>query len=426
MRIFTEKDKKALVVAFKRFGTAMSGMRLKDAEWESMLTQALAEGLTVDQLLNKENWARALKVSPELTPAEYVDILCERRIAVRDLKEEPMWYDTETSNFRTVAEAAHDFFMSVTGKGGKWNVPSALRNLQKVIGKHSLQAVLSEELIGAVTGGTDMNYFNYIAALDKDFNSLPVDNTLTAEQQGRVDEEEKILSAGVDTVQVPQTPETPEAPASPEPAESTSVTVVTDEPAPEPEANQVNVEYPDPEPEPEPEDSDDDGRFLYGDDERRNTSLLIPDPRETKRSCINQVLFSCTPEQLQGFLRILILEEEKENERSLITMTELVDYLTDGKFDVGAEDPATKDCHMQINGDLENSFLTCVRSQRISISKEDVDQIDFLHDSWDFRDPFVRRYSKLKRLIRKADERDVDDDIKDALADLEKYYDSQA
>jgi hypothetical protein len=423
MRIFTEKDKKALVVAFKRFGTAMSGMKLKDAEWEAILVQALAEGLTVDQLLNKENWARALKVSPELTPAEYVDILCERRITVRDLKDEPLWYDTDTGNFRTVAEAAHDFFMNVTGKGGKWNVPSALVNLQKVIGKHSLQAVLSEELIAAVTGGAEMNYFNYVAALDRDFNSLPVDNSLTAEQQERLDEEEKILSAAVDTVEVP---EIPEAPAKPSENNTSDATEFHDEPEPEQVIEQDFEGVDLREIDPEPEDQDYDARSPYSDDDRRNTSLLIPDPRETKRTCIGQVLFSCTPEQLQGFLRIVTLGKDKESERSLITMTELVDYLTDGQFDTAAEDPATRDCHMQINGDLANSFLACMRSQRISMSEADIDEIDFLHDSWDFRDPFVRRLSKLRRLIRKADERDVDGDVQDALSDLEKYYDSQA
>lgn len=421
MRIFTEQDKKALVAAFKRFGTAMSGIKLKEAEWAAILAQALAEGLTVDQLLNKENWARALKVSPELTPAGYVDILCERRIAVRDLKDEPLWFNTETGNFRTVAEAAHDFFMCVTGKGGKWNTPSALENLRKVIGKHSLQAILSEELIAAVTGGGEMNYFNYVAALDKDFNSLPVDNSLTAEQQQRLDEEERILSAGVDTVKVPAQPEGAGSP-EPEQKDDAEAPVQTGgpEPVPEPEPEEVT----DPEEEPEPEDADDDGRSPYNDDDRRNTSLLIPDPRETKRTCISQVLFNCTPEQLQGFLRIVILDDGKENERSLTTMTELVDYLTDGKFDVSAEDPLTRDCHMQVNGDLANSFLLCLRSQRVDMP--DIEEIDYLHDSWDFRDPFVRRLSKLNRLVHKADERDVDGDIWDALDDLEKYYDGMA
>lgn len=376
MRNITPKDKRGLLVALRVFVRAMNGERIPGNAGEALVSKALAEGLTIDEILNRGNWARALSQVPELSAAEYIDALCERRIDVLELKDEPGWHDAE-SGWRTVAEAAHDFYMEVTGKGGKWNIPSALTNLAKAVDAHSLQAILSEELIFAVTSTEDpATYFDYVHAIAKDFNTLPVDDSLTEEQQRRRDQIESILNDHEE-----ETTEEDTDPENEEPGHS-------------------------PEDDPFPEYSD-----MF------NTSLLTPDPTDHKRRSIQSFIAGCSMTEISGLAKTM------ENGESL-SLSEFIENLTRGRFDTNLETPEIRKIHLSLNGDLMDSFTECLQMQGFNpesfMKREDMRDLDLLKDSWDFRDPSVRKLHKLKKLI--LDYASEDEDLQDALEDLEEFY----
>lgn len=382
MRIFTEKDRKGLVAALRRFVKAMSGERLGAEEGGAIIDKALATGLTVDELLNRENWGRALALSPELGASEYIDMMCDRRIEVRPLKAEPDWHNPEIGGFRTVAEAIHDFYYEVTGKGGKWNVPSGLSNLALAIDRYSVQALVSEALAEAVGGDSPVSFFDYIRRIVKHFRELPVDDSLTEEQQMRVAEEAGMLCEGLD------------------PGDGGS----------EDDDNPPAPTYVEPE----------DG--IYPSPENYETSYLLPNPMDMKRTSVGGALFACTPEEIASLVKCLRTEsgEEPSDEGTGLSLSEIVDLLTDGRFDPSGEDPVARQVHMQLNGDLTPSFIECVTAQAIDMDEETASRYDILHDSWDLRNPKVRRLGKLKNLIFRFGEEDQD--LFDALSDLEAAY----
>lgn len=373
MRTITQKDKKALVPALRVFMRACTGERLPAAKAEEVIGHVLGEGITVDALLNRGNWMRALAEDPGLDLDGYVRWLCDGANAkkVLDLKEEPNWHEP-SGGWTTVAEAAHDFYMAVTGKGGKWNIPSALMNLAKAVSAHSLQAILSEELIAAVTGGEETTFFDYILAIAKDFNTLPVDDTPTAEQFSR-----NVSVYGDETAE-------------------------KDDPAPAPVTPYLEEDTDDPFPE---ADILGDGYHLSGG--------LIPDPMQEKRKSIANAIYAYTPQE------ILLLTETMEDAGDL-SLSEIVDRLTSGEFDPAKESPAARQVHMALSGELSTSFIETVRMQQYEMDEAAAKDCDILHDSWDFRDKEVRKLHKLKKLIYASEE--LDDDLLEAVHDIERLY----
>lgn len=376
MRTITQKDKKGLEAAFRVFARELSGQRMSSDTCGTLVSRALAEGITVDELLNRGNWARALAGVAELSPEEYVDALCESRIDVRELKDEPGWHDTQYG-WRIVAEAAHDFYMSVTGKGGRWNIPSSLMNLAKAVSAHSLQSVLSEGLIFAVTSADEpATYFDYIQAIAKDFNSLPVDESLTAEQEARRSRAEETLNI--------------------------------QDPGQDAGGGYVSGEVPGdaPEDEPFPECGDDDG-----------STVLTPNPTDYKRSSIQSFITGCSMSEIAGLARTM------ENGESL-SLSDFIENLTHGRFDRNLETPEIRKVHMRLNADLFDSFLEAVKMQGFDTEDEDrrreLERFDLLHDSWDFRTPQVRKLHKLKSLIFQYGS--DDEDLIDAITDLQDFY----
>ena len=388
MRTITTKDKRGLLIAFRIFLRAMSGERLSQQAGGELLEQALAAGLTFDELLNKENWGRALAVVPNLTAKEYVDILSEHRIDVKEIKEEPMWHDIN-NGFGMVAEAAHDFFLEVSGRGGKWNIPSALTNLAKVIREHSLQAIMSEKLIEEVTSGdADMTYFGYLDAIVKDFDSLSVDTSLTEEQARRREEDETTVKAAI-TDELQQTEETP---AEKGPAE--------------------NEEYEQPEDAPYPE-GPGEGDELNTVAQFETMFVAQNTPREMKKDGLRLVLVNYTPSELLGLVKTI---EGGEN----MYITDIIDFLTDGRFDPAAESAETKKIHQNISADLMPMFIDCVHSQNIEMDDTLASNYDILKDSWDLRTPQVRKLHKLKKLIVTYGLEDQD--LMEAIGDIEELY----
>ena len=377
MRTITEKDKRGLLLAVRAFLRAVNGERVSQQAGMPVLEKALKNGLTFDEILNVGNWKRALQVTgtPQaLVFANYIDILCDRKIEVRELKQEPQWYDN-ACGFAMVAEAAHDFFVAVTGKGGRYNIPSALTNLAKAIRNHSLQAILSESLMESVMKSSqdDMTYFNYIEAVAGDFNTLGIDDQPTQEQFDRkagYQQEPETDNQTVDDVPVPEAPE--------------------DEP------------YPD-----EIEDEHDAGNGI------ESVIMTQNNPNDIKKRCVYTVLQGYTPNEL---LRLVALIDGGMD----LTLEELVTKLSNGQFDPKEEDQDARTVHQSINNDLMLSFIDCVRLQGRQMNEEIAAQCDILHDSWDLRTPEVRKMHKLLRLI--YTEGKEDPDLLDAVSDIEQMY----
>ena len=382
MRIFTEKDRRGLLVAFRVFVRDLSGERISAKAGEDIINRALSGGVTVDALLNRENWGRALQLSSSLSARDYVDVLIEKRIDVHEIKDEPMWHEPQ-NGFTTIAEAAHDFFLEVSGRGGKWNIPSALKNLAKVIRDYSLQAVLSEALIGAVLEkDPETTYFNYLVSLIADFDSLPIDTSLSEQQ-------EQANSLAEETVESMVEKEEEGGAAG----EEAAADLDEDEPYPEtfdqdtdPEAGGAHFE----------------------------TAFLSPNnPREMKRESLRLALEGYTPIELSGLIETIEAGSNK-------VLSEIIDAFVDGKFDVSRESAAARDIHRSLTADLLPAFIDCVRMQGVEIEEKSASQFDVLHDSWDLRTAEVRKLHKLKRLILTYGSDDPD--MLAAIEDIETLY----
>lgn len=395
MRNITQKDKRGLLIAFRVFLRAMSGERLSQQAGDVILTKALDAGLTYDAILNKENWGRALSVMAEPSAAEYIDILIERRIVVCELAEETMWNDVN-NGFAIVAEAAHDYFMEVSGQGGKWNIPSALTNLAIAISRYSLQAILSEDLFNEVNAaaGEKQTFFNFIVAINKDFDTLHIGRTpeerLTEQQFARIREDEQAVADAVGKAKEEKEEENNPG-----------------------EAGEDRQEMPD-EPDDAPEDEPFPDMSEEADGAAFETTFIVQDnPRDLKRNCLQFVLLNYTSSEFGS------LVETVEGGEGM-TVNEIIDALTDGRFDTGKESAEGRAVHQNISADLLPSFIDCVRMQGVEMNEDIATNYDILKDNWDLRTTPVRKLHKLKRLIVTYGKDDPD--LVAAIQDIESLY----
>ena len=377
MRTFTDKDKRGILVALRVFLRSLNGERVSQQAGIPLIEKALAAGVTLDILLNRANWQRALEVAPELQLKDYIELLCSGGIQARTLKNEPDWHVPE-DGFAVIAEAAHDFFMEVSGNGGKWNIPSALVNLAKAIRTHSLQAVLSEKLINEVKEkDEDVTYFNYILAIVKDFNTLKIDD---------------------------ETPEFKPIPA-PTQEESTDDGKEADDGKISEEQNPGNEEEEIAEEVPYPEEGEQSGF--------ETVVIMQRNPNEIKEATLKSVLLNYSAAELLGILKTM------DGGLSL-TLRDVITKLAEGKFDVRMEDAETRRIHQQINSDLMLPFIDCVNTQGQPMDQELASSYDILHDTWDLRSFNVRKRHKLLKLI--FSEGMDDPDLLAAAEDIEKLY----
>ena len=369
MRTFTDKDKRGLLVALRVFLRNMNGERISQPAGAPLIQKALDAGIDADILLNKGNWERAKQLEPDLQFKQYIDILTENRIEILSLKDEPDWHLTD-NGFAVVAEAAHDFFMEVYGNGGKWNIPSAHVNLAKAIQAYTLQALLSEKLIQAVSekdNSEALTYFKYILIITKDFNSLPIE-TEPAERPKRPKNAKQEQPENENDTYEPEEPEMPEE-------------------------------------EPYPEETDQ-GGF-------ETVVIMQKNPNETKELCLRTVLMNYTPTELLGLVKTI-------DKGLSLTLQEIVSALANGKFDVRMEDAETRNIHQSINADLTQAFIDCVIMQGQTMDQEVASNYDILHDTWDLRSSEVRKRHKLLKLI--FSEGKDDPDLMSAVEDIEKLY----
>ena len=377
MRTFTDKDKRGILVALRVFLRSLNGERVSQQAGIPLIEKALAAGVTIDILLNRANWQRALEVAPELQLKDYIELLCSGGIEARALKDEPDWHVPE-DGFAVIAEAAHDFFMEVSGNGGKWNIPSALVNLAKAVRTHSLQAVLSEKLINQVKEkDEDVTYFNYVLAIVKDFNTLDIDD------------------------------EAPEFKPVPAPVQD-------ENPDDEREADDEAREEQKPDNQEEEEMTEEVPFPEEGEQSGFETVVIMQrNPNEIKEATLKSVLLNYSAAELLGILKTM------DGGLSL-TLRDVISKLAEGKFDVRMEDTETRRIHQQINSDLMLPFIDCVNTQGQPMDQELASSYDILHDTWDLRSFNVRKRHKLLKLI--FSEGMDDPDLLAAAEDIEKLY----
>jgi len=436
MRTFTPNDKAALLAAFRVFVRALSGERLLAKKGMELIEKALDAGLTIDALLNKGNWERALEAmeGQEVLVKDYVEMMVSRRIVVLNLSDEPMWNEP-ANRFGIIAEAVHDYFQVITGYGGKWNIPSFHINVAKAIKFYSLQAILSEELILRVTGASDekMFCFGYVQALVKDYGEgkIEIDLSLSEAQEAREKEDDAALASIADA---PDQDEAADAerkeiaeelqPLDKEEAasEDDDERQVLDEPEEDPRENppyqEENFPEDDPCPDEEPENDREENLIAQDEDDGDTevgfeTILLGPDPRETKRDSIRLAIENCTLKELLSLSGAI-------EDGDILPVSEIVDRLTDGQFDTAAESAEAREVHQALSADLLQSFIGCVQSQQVEMNEELASSFDILHDSWDFRTRDIRVIHKLKRLIVKYGKDDVDLDY--AMRHLDEIF----
>lgn len=380
MRKFTDQDKRGLLVAVRVFLHALSGERLSQQAGIPLIEKLLEAGVSVDAFLNKENWGRALEKNPDLTFKDYVNMLTEGSIVIREIKDEKMWHET-AYGFAVIAEAAHDFFMEITGRGGKWNIPSALTNLAKAIRNYSLQAVLSEELITRVIeGDEEMTYFGYILTVAEDFNKLGIAD---------------------------------------EPSEAQLARRKKENPGNGPEENagkktQQAVNQPEPE-EPNDDEAPEDSPYPEMMEETGFETVVVTqaNPDETKKATLRTVLGNYSPNEILGLVKTIDGGMD-------LPIDEILNRLAKGQFSVEMEDAKTEEIHRSINADLLPSFVDCINIQGREMNEELAAEYDILHDSWDMRTPEVRKLHKLLKLI--YTEGKDDPDLLASVKDIEDLY----
>lgn len=390
MRIITDKDKRGLLVALRVFLRAVNGERLPGSAGIPLIEKALESGLSFDQLLNKGNWERAQEVIPSLSFADYIELLCDRRIDVRELRDEPLWHES-ANGFSIVAEAAHDFYLELSGNGGKWNIPSALVNLAKVIRSYGLQPVLSEKLILEVLqNDPNTTYFNYILAIVNDFNTLSIETAPTQWQERREQEDAEAIT---------ETCEDPDGASGENENEDVNWEEHGLGDENEEDSAPEDTPYPDPEEEQIP-------GF-------ESVIVAANNPNEMKKACLRTVLGNFSPNELLGLIRTIDGGMD-------LTLDDIVTKLANGQFDPKAEDVETRRIHQEINSSLIISFVDCVHMQNREMDEETAAEYDILHESWDLRTPEVRKLHKLLKLIYTQGKDDPD--LLDAVSDIEQLY----
>lgn len=394
MRIFTENDKQALGAALKTFYGYMNGTNVRTAVCTAQAEKALAAGLTIDEILNRENYAR---VAEEKKPTleEYIDALIERAILVRPLKDEADWADP--GGFILYAEIFHDFYQRINGTGGTYTTATAKANLAKAINRNGLQPILSDKLIGEVMDksgkGEKLTCFNYIEHLLLDAESYDIDNSLSEEQFRR-----DAISQEEQNPVIPDDPSFAET-AEAEPREKDGDPAVTTEGSETDNDGSLYPDWEDPEP-----------------GEQSSAYLAALNPREFKRNCVAELIYTLTLQEIAEMARFVKTKSDD------ITLEEFINALAEGRIDKHAESANARTTHIYLNENLYTSFLECLALQGVSISEETATKMDYLSESWDMRSEKTRKMQKMKELIYQH--AFDDEDLLSVINDLEDYYDN--
>lgn len=416
MRTFTEKERKALVTALRTFVRDMSGKRMEMKRATKALDSSLDGGIDLDTLFNPQNYLRLKALIDEPTVEDYIEAILEYRIDARKLTEEPDW---NINGFVNVAHVYHDFYCSFDPKGGVWNTPAALLNLTKAIAEHSLGAILSEELLSAVSAAGKMTVYTYITSiLSGDFT---VSDEPTQEEQTRAGERVVFAeTTGTDPVE-----------DFAHESEAESETVSDDGGDTNPVVNRFLKRLTDgtaeenddlyPDDEPEEEEAEDEDESVYAAEYEQEYDPAVnycvrPNPYLIKREAVQTGLQELTLMEVNGLASTM-------DDGAHLKLTEITDNLTLGRFDASRENVEVKQTHMYLSSMLLQRFIDCCRMNGVDMNEETASGYDILKIEWDLRNPRVRTFYKLRELIMQKGENDPD--LMKAIPELERVFDAE-
>lgn len=405
MRIFTEKDKLALAAALQSFIGEMTGTTVRVNTCQSYVEKALSAGILVDELLNRENYARLAEVTSKPDLDTYVDALIERTVLVKPIKDDDDWNDP--AGFILYATVFHDFYQRINGTGGTFTTPMAKSNLMKAISRNSLQGILSEKLIEEVmekSGKAEkLTCFNYIEIFLHDAEDYEIDNSLSEEQESRrAIFEDNTAEVPADEMQGEEGEVVDIQPDMSDVFEKNLITEGAETENDESIYGSDNWEQ-----------DEEDGTAASG---TSGVYIAAYNPRQFKRDRVAEAVLTLSVAEIAEFAKYIATNADEDS----ITLEEFITALAQGRFDKKAESVEARQAHQYLNGELFKSFLDCVAMQGVEISEESATRMDILSDSWDMRDNKTRRLQKIKELVY---QHAIDDnDLLGVIEDLETIY----
>lgn len=393
MRQFSNKEKEAFARAFQTFVRSISGQRFNISTYSALIERALAQGLTMDEILNQENFNRVAQIIQKPSAEEYIDSMINRNVAVHYLTEDVGW--DEVSRLKVVSEAFHDFYVEILPKGGTFNTPNALDNIRKAILRHGLQTIMSETLIEKHKESnleeSKQTIFQYVVNILRNAEDLGVTSfkdNLSSEQMSLAQSNEE---------------------TGPENEPETKEEIVPGEHFNDhDDSSELNVET--------IEEQEQENAFAEEEDEDGVTSSfnINIDPKEYKAQTIHDIILGYNLTEIQALAECV--SDGK-------TLNGIIDSLAKGHYDKSKETLETRKIHQFMNADLISAFVKCVRIEGIEMDDKLASNYDVLLDDWDLRNSKTRKKDKIKNLIYQAMRDDNEDpDLLNALEDIEKLY----
>lgn len=376
MRQITEKEKRGFAAAIRTFLRPLCPRRISQQAGDRYVRSLNEAGLTMDEVLNIGNYrrARAAAGDTDIDTETYIAFLTNQENwntgLVKGIKAEGLTYEELYGQLaETVNEPVHDFYLEVTGRGGKFDNDTVKQALCQAVSEAGLTVLMSEGLIARVTAALKaekgilasddtVTYYEFLNALTRKKNPVPY------------------------TVAPPAGESLPSAEIPPSAEE-------------QPDDDGLVADLPD----------DFSGGF---------TEMTVREtPEQFKRKSLQMCLENYTPGEIQSLMENSSIENADQLSLGMIT-----DLLTEGSFDPAGESARAKEMHMKISSDLIPAFIQCVCMQGIEMNEQMAETYDVLHINWDLRDSRTRTLYKLKGLVYSYAE--GDEDLMGLLRQLEK------
>lgn len=417
MRQFTEKEILGFARALQTYMRFANGQKAAVKTYVALVEKALGQGLTMDELLNKENYSRAGQVSNNPSAEEYIDTLIGRNVAVHDLRDDEGWDEPE--NIKMLAGCFHDFFIEILPKGGTYLTAAALENIRKAILRYGLQTIMDESYIEKHKEGFEdeskHTCFQYLVNLLQNAEELGVrryEDNMSEQQIARHREESIVDDRPSGTVKDVDSDDISDE--DKKEAEKISGEDFNDagdgveleaEPGIDPE-EEISPEY--------------EGQFAEEEPEEEDTFISSSfnvniNPRDYKAQMIHDILIGLSFEELT------VLNQMAP---SAASFQELIGALARGEYNKDKETVEARNLHQFMNTELIRPFIECVRIEGIEMDDTIASHYDILLDDWDLRDPKTRKKDKIKNLIYQHLKEEDDPDLQSAIEDIEKLYTS--
>lgn len=417
MRQFTEKEILGFARALQTYMRFANGQKAAVKTYVALVEKALGQGLTMDELLNKENYSRAGQMINNPSAEEYIDTLIGRNVAVHTLRDDEGWDEPE--NIKMLAGCFHDFIIEILPKGGTYLTAAALENIRKAILRYGLQTIMDESYIekhkAAFKDESKHTCFQFLVNLLQNAEDLGVrtyEDNLSEQQLARHREESIADAKPAGTVKdVDSNDITEEDKKEAEKVSGENFNDAGDgveletEPGIDPE-EEIVQEY--------------EGQFAEEDPEEDDTFISSSfnvniNPRDYKAQMIHDILLELSFEELNVLSQMA---------PSAASFQELISALARGEYNKDKETVEARNLHQFMNTELIRPFIECVRIEGIEMDDAIASHYDILLDDWDLRDPKTRKKDKIKNLIYQHLKEEEDPDLQSAIEDIEKLYSS--